>query len=103
MSDFDLAIIGGGIVGLATALAVTERLPGLSLVILEKEAEVALHQTGRNRGVIHARVYYQPGSLKARLCKQGSEATVRFCEEQGLPFDRCGKLLVATDALEMTR
>jgi len=103
MSDFDLAIIGGGIVGLATALAVTERFPGLSLVVLEKEAELASHQTGRNSGVIHAGVYYQPGSLKARLCKVGSEATVRFCQEQGLPFDRCGKLLVATDELEMKR
>ncbi|MDQ0392874.1 L-2-hydroxyglutarate oxidase [Labrys monachus] len=103
MSNFDLAIIGGGIVGLATALAVTERFPGLSFVVLEKEPELALHQTGRNSGVIHAGVYYQPGSLKARLCKEGSEATIRFCTEHGLPFDQCGKLLVATDELEMTR
>jgi (S)-2-hydroxyglutarate dehydrogenase len=103
MDSFDLAIVGGGIVGLATALAVTERFPGMSFVVIEKEADLALHQTGRNSGVIHAGVYYQPGSLKARLCKEGAEATVRFCREQGLPFERCGKMLVATSDAEMPR
>lgn len=99
----DLAIIGGGIVGLATALEITERVPGLSVVVLERENDVALHQTGRNSGVIHAGVYYQPGSLKARFCKEGVEATIRFCREHGLPFEQCGKLLVATDAVELDR
>ncbi|MDQ0394415.1 L-2-hydroxyglutarate oxidase [Labrys monachus] len=103
MSSFDLAIVGGGIVGLATALAVSERFPGLSFVVIEKEAELALHQTGRNSGVIHAGVYYQPGSLKARLCKEGAAATIRFCRDHGLPFEQCGKLLVATDDVEMAR
>ncbi|MDA9521515.1 hydroxyglutarate oxidase [Bradyrhizobium sp. CCBAU 11434] len=101
--NHDLAIIGGGIVGLATALEITERVPGLSVVVLERENDVALHQTGRNSGVIHAGVYYQPGSLKARFCKEGVEATIRFCREHGLPFEQCGKLLVATDAAELDR
>ncbi len=101
--NYDLAIIGGGIVGLATALEVTMRYPGLSIVIIEKEADVAQHQTGRNSGVIHAGVYYQPGSLKARFCKEGVEATIRFCKDHGLPFEQCGKMLVATDAIELER
>ncbi|MDB5560851.1 MAG: hydroxyglutarate oxidase, partial [Hyphomicrobiales bacterium] len=103
MSDYDLAIIGGGIVGLATALQVTERFPGLSVVVLEKENEVAQHQTGRNSGVIHAGVYYQPGSMKARFCKEGVQATIQFCREHGIPFEQCGKLLVATDEVELDR
>ncbi|HWL85970.1 MAG TPA: L-2-hydroxyglutarate oxidase [Polyangiaceae bacterium] len=100
---YDLAIIGGGIVGLATALQVTERFPGLSMVVIEKESALALHQTGRNSGVIHAGVYYQPGSLKAKFCKEGAEATMRFCSDHALPFEQCGKLLVATDAGELDR
>lgn len=103
MNSYDLVIIGGGIVGLATALALTERFSGLSVAVLEKEAELALHQTGRNSGVIHAGVYYQPGSLKARLCKAGAEATIHFCREHGLPFEQCGKIIVATQADEMNR
>lgn len=100
---YDLAIIGGGIVGLATALVVTERFPGLSIVVVEKEDGLALHQTGRNSGVIHAGVYYQPGSLKARLCKEGVEATIRFCKEHALPFEQCGKMIVATATDELPR
>jgi L-2-hydroxyglutarate oxidase len=99
----DLAIIGGGIVGLATALEVTRRFPGLSIVIVERENDVALHQTGRNSGVIHAGVYYQPGSLKARFCKEGVDATIRFCKDYGLPYEQCGKMLVATEATELDR
>jgi L-2-hydroxyglutarate oxidase len=99
--NYDLAIIGGGIIGLATALEVTERFPGLSIVVIEKEKSLALHQTGRNSGVIHAGVYYQPGSLKARFCKEGAEAMIRFCKDHSLPFDQCGKLLVATGAAEL--
>jgi L-2-hydroxyglutarate oxidase len=103
MSNYDLAIIGGGIVGLATALQVTESFPGLSVVVIEKEAGLAQHQTGRNSGVIHAGVYYQPGSLKARFCKEGVEATIRFCREHGLPFEQCGKMIVATGTDELGR
>ena len=99
----DLAIIGGGIVGLSTALEISSRFPGLSIIVLEKENEVATHQTGRNSGVIHAGVYYQPGSLKARFCKEGVEATINFCKEHSLPFEQCGKMLVATDVGELPR
>jgi L-2-hydroxyglutarate oxidase len=103
MSNYDLAIIGGGIVGLATALQMSERFPGMSIVLLEKEGEVAQHQTGRNSGVIHAGVYYQPGSMKARFCKEGVAATIQFCREHGIPFEQCGKLLVATEAVDLER
>jgi L-2-hydroxyglutarate oxidase len=103
MNAYDLAIVGGGIVGLATALQMSERFPGMSIVLLEKEDEVAQHQTGRNSGVIHAGVYYQPGSMKARFCKEGVVATIQFCREHGIPFEQCGKLLVATDAVELER
>jgi L-2-hydroxyglutarate oxidase len=99
----DFLVIGGGIVGLATARAIQRRHPGCSLLLLEKEPGFARHQTGRNSGVIHAGVYYAPGSLKARLCKLGAEATVEFCEQHGIAFERCGKLLVATHAAELPR
>ena len=101
--DFEYAVIGAGIVGLATALALSERRAGATLVVLEKEPEVARHQSGHNSGVIHAGVYYAPGSLKARLCREGNEATRRFCEQHGVPFEICGKLVVATSALEAER
>ncbi len=100
---FDYCIVGGGIVGLAVAMALQERMPGASIVILEKEPEVARHQTGHNSGVIHAGIYYAPGSLKAKLCREGAEATKRFCTENRIPFETCGKLLVATDPVEMQR
>ncbi len=99
----DFCIVGGGIVGLATALALLQRRPGASLVLLEKEAALALHQTGHNSGVIHAGIYYTPGSLKARLCRAGAEATKRFCSENDIPFEVCGKLVVATSEAEMAR
>jgi L-2-hydroxyglutarate oxidase len=99
----DFCIVGGGIVGLATALALLQRRPGASLVLLEKEAALARHQTGHNSGVIHAGIYYTPGSLKARLCRAGAEATKHFCSENDIPFEVCGKLVVATNATEMTR
>lgn len=101
--DFEFAVIGAGIVGLATALALIERRADASVIVLEKEAAVAHHQSGHNSGVIHAGVYYEPGSLKARLCREGNEATRRFCAEHGVPFDVCGKLIVATSALEAER
>jgi (S)-2-hydroxyglutarate dehydrogenase len=103
MADFDLVVIGGGIVGLSTAMQMTERFPGISVAVLEKEAALARHQTGRNSGVIHAGVYYQPGSLKARFCHEGVEATTRFCRDQGIAYEQCGKLLVATEPAELPR
>ncbi len=103
MADFDLAVIGGGIVGLSTAMQMTERFPGLSVAVLEKEPALARHQTGRNSGVIHAGVYYQPGSLKAQFCREGVEATIGFCREHAIPYEQCGKLLVATEPEELPR
>jgi L-2-hydroxyglutarate oxidase len=103
MADFDLAVIGGGIVGLSTAMQMQERFPGIAVAVLEKEPALATHQTGRNSGVIHAGVYYQPGSLKARFCREGVKATIRFCEERDIPYEQCGKLLVATDEEELPR
>ena len=103
MADFDVVVIGGGIVGLSTAMQLTERYPGMSVAVLEKEPELASHQTGRNSGVIHAGVYYAPGSLKARFCREGVVATEHFCDEHGIPYEQCGKLLVATDRDELPR
>ncbi|MHC6224787.1 L-2-hydroxyglutarate oxidase [Pseudomonas sp. X10] len=100
---YDYCIIGGGIVGLATAMALLEQRPSASLLILEKEASLGRHQTGHNSGVIHAGIYYAPGSLKADLCKRGAQATKDFCTEHGIAFDVCGKLLVASNTLEMQR
>lgn len=99
----DFCVIGGGIVGLAAARALLARRPGASLVLLEKEDALGRHQTGRNSGVIHSGVYYAPGSLKARLCREGSARTVAFCEAHGIPFERRGKLIVATRAEELPR
>jgi L-2-hydroxyglutarate oxidase len=100
---YDYVIIGGGILGLASAWRLLEERPGSSLVMVEKGRALAQHQTGHNSGVIHAGVYYQPGSLKARLCKEGAERTVRFCEQHAIPYERCGKLIVATDGEEVGR
>ena len=97
----DVAIIGAGIVGLAASLNLARRLPGLKVVVLEKEREIAAHQTGHNSGVIHSGLYYKPGSLKARLCVEGRAAMVRFCDEHGIPFEICGKIIVATGEEEI--
>ena len=99
----DFVLIGGGILGLATALELQRRFPGKRVLVLEKESAPARHQTGHNSGVIHAGVYYRPGSLKARFCKEGNRATKAFCREHNIPFDECGKLLVATNELELER
>lgn len=100
---YDYCVVGSGIVGLATAAELLRREPGARLLVLDKEARPAVHQTGHNSGVIHAGIYYQPGSLKARLCREGAEATKAFCTRHGIAFEECGKLLVATDDLEMER
>jgi L-2-hydroxyglutarate oxidase len=99
----DAVIVGGGIVGLATALALLDARPGMRCIVLEKEAEVAAHQTGRNSGVIHAGLYYKPGSMKARACARGRALLERFCERHDVPFERCGKIVVATNAGEVPR
>ncbi|MCS6770889.1 MAG: L-2-hydroxyglutarate oxidase [Kiritimatiellae bacterium] len=93
-------IIGGGIVGLATGLALAAR-PGLRVVVAEAESELAAHQTGHNSGVIHSGLYYKPGSLKAQNCTRGREAMYRFCAEYGIPHERCGKVVVAVDSAEL--
>jgi (S)-2-hydroxyglutarate dehydrogenase len=100
---FDYCVIGGGIVGLATALRLLEARPGASLVLLEKETELGVHQTGHNSGVIHSGIYYPPGSFKAQLCRRGARATTEFAAAHGIPVDVCGKLLVATDSVEAAR
>ena len=96
-------VIGGGIVGLATAYRLALDHPGATVTVVEKESGWGAHQTGHNSGVIHAGVYYKPGSLKATLCKAGSASMVRFCEDNGIPVNVCGKLIVATDADEQPR
>src|SRR5271168_1287760 len=100
---YDFCIVGGGIVGLAVARDILLRRPGASLVLLEKESQVATHQTAHNSGVIHAGVYYAPGSLKARLCRAGNEQTKQFCTDHGIPIELCGKLIVATTPIEVDR
>ncbi len=96
---FDVAVVGGGIVGLATAVAVLEQ--HRSVIVLEKENRWASHQTGHNSGVIHSGIYYTPGSLKARFAREGARETVAFCKAESLPVDVCGKLIVATDRSEL--
>jgi L-2-hydroxyglutarate oxidase LhgO len=100
---YDVAIVGGGIVGLATALALNELNPALKLVLLEKEPGVARHQTGHNSGVIHAGIYYKPGSYKARLCVEGGRLMTEFCDAGGIPYRRCGKVIVAVNEAELPR
>jgi L-2-hydroxyglutarate oxidase len=98
---FDIAIVGGGIVGLATAVTLLKQWPALRVVVLEKEPKVAVHQTGHNSGVIHSGIYYKPGSLKANLCVDGVQRMTAFCEEHGIRYERCGKVIVATNNREL--
>jgi (S)-2-hydroxyglutarate dehydrogenase len=100
---YDIAVIGGGIVGLSFAMQAGEQFPRLRVVVLEKEAGVARHQTGHNSGVIHSGVYYKAGSLKARLCVAGAREMVEFCSRHGIPHEVCGKLIVATNSEEAAR
>jgi (S)-2-hydroxyglutarate dehydrogenase len=99
----DVAVIGGGILGLATARALLRRRPELRLVVLEAENAIARHQSGRSSGVVHRGVYYTPGSLKARLCVEGAEALLRYCVEKEIPYRLCGKVVVATSEAELPR
>lgn len=97
----DVAIVGGGIIGLATAYRLSERFPHLKVCILEKEAELAFHQTGRNSGVLHSGIYYKPGTLRAQNCRIGKEAMQEFCAREGVPFELCGKVIVAVSETEL--
>jgi L-2-hydroxyglutarate oxidase len=100
---YDIAIVGGGIVGLATANALLDVNPASRIIILEAEAQLATHQTGHNSGVIHSGLYYKPGSLKAKFCAEGRDAMYRFCGEHGVAHERCGKIVVATSEDELPR
>jgi (S)-2-hydroxyglutarate dehydrogenase len=102
-AEVGLAVVGAGIIGLAVARELSARRPGLSVAVLEKEPEVGFHQTGHNSGVIHAGIYYAPGSLKAKLCVEGAAEMYVFCEQHGVPHERCGKLIVARDDSELGR
>ena len=93
----DVIVIGGGIVGLATALKITQKKPGIKLLLLEKEAELSAHQTGNNSGVIHSGIYYKPGSLKALNCRKGYQQLIDFCEKENIKYELCGKVIVATN------
>jgi 2-hydroxyglutarate dehydrogenase len=101
--DYDVTIVGGGIVGLATARKLSIEYPWLKLLLVEKENLLATHQTGHNSGVIHAGIYYTPGSLKAKLCVEGMEATYKYCDEHSIPYKKCGKLIVAVNEEEAAR
>ena len=97
----DIVIVGGGIIGLATAYRLYERWPDQRILVLEKEADLAAHQTGHNSGVLHSGIYYRPGSLRAQNCRAGKLAMQEFCEREGVPFDICGKVIVAVSADEV--
>ena len=100
---YDVMVIGGGIVGLATAYRLTERHPRRAVIVLEKESRVAAHQSGHNSGVLHSGIYYKPGSLKAATCRAGKRAMEAFCASEGVRYDLCGKVIVATDDSELGR
>ncbi|MFO1066880.1 MAG: L-2-hydroxyglutarate oxidase [Pirellulales bacterium] len=99
----DFLVVGGGLVGLATAWQLKQRLPDASICLLEKEPQVGLHQSGRNSGVLHSGIYYKPGSLKAVTCRAGKAAMEAFCSAESIPFDICGKVIVAVDEPEVSR
>ena len=102
-SSFDVGVIGGGIVGLATAREILKRDPGKRVVVFEKEQRLAAHQSGHNSGVIHSGIYYAPGSVKARLCVAGAREMYAYCDDQRIAYERCGKLIVAIDESELDR
>ena len=99
----DIAVVGAGILGLAAARELKRRDPGRSIVVVEQEARLAAHQTGHNSGVVHSGIYYRPGSLKARLCTAGARELYEYCDRRGIPYERCGKVIVARDGAELVR
>ncbi len=101
MKNYDVLVIGGGIVGLSTAYQLIQKYPQLKVAVLEKEATPAHHQTGHNSGVLHSGIYYKPGSLKAINCREGKKAMEKFCADEGIPYDVCGKVIVAVDENEL--
>jgi len=101
--EYDVVVVGGGIVGMATAREILLRHPHLKMAVLEKESNLAHHQTGHNSGVIHAGIYYKPGTLKAKLCVEGLNLTYEYCDEHSIPYKKCGKLIVATNPVEEKR
>ena len=101
MKRKDVAIIGGGIIGLATAYQITRQYPGRRVVVLEKEPDLAHHQTGHNSGVLHSGIYYKPGSMKAINCRAGKKAMEEFCAAEGIAYEICGKVIVAVDESEL--
>src|SRR5688500_15329763 len=103
MTNDSIGIIGGGILGLAVGREILRRRPGTRVVVLEQEDSLARHQTGHNSGVVHAGIYYKPGSLKAELCTRGRLLLKDYCAERGLPYQECGKLVVAVDTDELAR
>src|SRR5271154_1814172 len=102
-SKHDVVVVGGGIVGLATAFRLLETKPSLKILLLEKESKLAAHQTGNNSGVLHSGLYYKPGSEKAKLSVSGLQQMVAFCREHGIAHEQCGKIVVATDEVELPR
>src|ERR671939_717585 len=101
--SYDVVVIGAGILGLAVSRELLSRYPRLRLAVLDKEPSVGQHQTGHNSGVLHSGIYYAPGSLKARLCVQGQRELYTYCEQKGIPTDRCGKVIVASTEQELPR
>jgi len=99
--DFDIVVVGGGIVGLASAYSIARNNPGISIAVLEKEDQIAVHQTGHNSGVIHSGLYYKPGSYKAKNCAEGRKQLITFAEEHNIPYEICGKIIVATKEKEL--
>lgn len=100
---YDIVIIGGGIVGVSAAMKLMEKNPGLKVAVLEKENRLAPHQTGNNSGVIHSGIYYKPGSLKAKECQSGYRQMLEFCDRENVPYDLCGKIILATHKNQLTR
>ena len=100
---YEAIVVGGGIIGLSSAAALLKRRPGLRALLLEKESRLAVHQTGRNSGVIHSGIYYRPGSLKAKLCVEGARRMIEYCRANGIAHRRCGKVIVATESEELPR
>ena len=103
MENYDVLVVGGGIIGIASALTLKRRHCDLQIGVVESEKRVAVHQTGHNSGVLHSGIYYKPGSDKARHCRDGKGMMEDFCHEHAIPWDRCGKVVVATDETELSR